>query len=466
MKNQPIRNFRATVAKSPLMHFFNLPLRQKIADRLTFWFLAISIVPCSVLALVTYRLSERSIEDSIHRTLQATVEQKVAQIETYSAERIRSIAALSHTTSIVGACDHLTVSMEKYAASSPAYANAELTHRSIMTKIAATYGYRDMLIVSPSGTILFSLRRRLPEGANLTQGELASTELMGVFDRTRKMLRGQMSDFRLYPGLKDPAGFAAGPVIRDGSLIGVVIFQLNYNDIFKVFRDYAGLGDTGEIVVLSQVGNEAIIVNPLRFDPHAAFVRKVTMDSRQGPLMQKSVLGDAGYGTNFDYRGYRVRAVWMHIPSFCWGIVVKQDESEALALIHQQRRAILGVLGLLVFPVVIVALLVARSISRPVCLAAQVAGQVAAGDLTATFEITRHDETGELLTAIRTMTHDLRELHENMEGKIRLRTEELEKSNVALKQAQELAEDANKTKSAFVANMSHELRTPLNAIIG
>ncbi len=64
------------------------------------------------------------------------------------------------------------------------------------------------------------------------------------------------------------------------------------------------------------------------------------------------------------------------------------------------------------------------------------------------------------------MTRDLRELYENMEGKIRLRTDELEKSNVELKRAQELAEEANNTKSAFVANMSHELRTPLNAIIG
>ncbi len=448
------------------MRFIAAFYHMKIADRLTFWFLAISIVPCLLLAMVTYNLSKASIEETIHRTLLVTAEQKASQIETYASERIRSVAALSHTTSVVNACEQLKAVLARHAASSPEYAKAEAPHRSIMTYIAGAYGYTDVLIAAPDGTVLFSLRRRVPEGVRLIEGALTSTELTDVFDRARTLLQGEMSDFRMYPGLTEPAGFAAGPVIWDGSLIGVVIFQLNSAEIFKVFSDYTGLGETGEMVVTSRVGDEAVIVNPLRFDPQAAFKRKVRIGGVEGPIMQRSVQGERGYGPNVDYRGYPVRAVWMYIPSFRWGIVVKQDETEALALMDQQRWAILGILIPIVVPVLIVALFVARSISRPVRLAARVAEQVAAGDLSAKFEITRRDETGQLLTAIRTMTHDLRELYENMEGKIRQRTEELESSNVALKRAQEMAEEANKTKSAFVANMSHELRTPLNAILG
>ncbi|MGF1539184.1 MAG: response regulator [Pleurocapsa sp.] len=55
---------------------------------------------------------------------------------------------------------------------------------------------------------------------------------------------------------------------------------------------------------------------------------------------------------------------------------------------------------------------------------------------------------------------------EELENKVEQRTAQLEesiqKTEVALAQAQE----ANKAKSRFLANMSHELRTPLNAILG
>lgn len=74
--------------------------------------------------------------------------------------------------------------------------------------------------------------------------------------------------------------------------------------------------------------------------------------------------------------------------------------------------------------------------------------RIGAGNLDHRIVAPHRDELGEVAARIN-----------DMAGRLRERTEELEEARVA-------AEAASRTKSQFLANMSHELRTPLNAIIG
>ena len=224
------------------------------------------------------------------------------------------------------------------------------------------------------------------------------------------LLQSELSGFQVYGGGRRPLAFVTSPVFDEGRVIGVLALGLGPERIWQVLSDLSGLGRTGEIVTGEQQGQSVLVTCPLRHAPDAAFKLQIPLGGEKGVAVQKAASGSRGYGLVRDYRGEDVVAAWCYLPSYRWGMNVKQDAKEAFALVNFQRAAIIGLSLATILGVTIAALAVARTLSAPIRTAVDVARQVAGGDLRADVGVTSDDETGALLTAIQTMTNDLRGL--------------------------------------------------------
>ena len=197
--------------------------------------------------------------------------------------------------------------------------------------------------------------------------------------------------------LQAPAMTISAPLMNaQGHLVAVLAARLDLNDMNAIIQRRTGDRQTDDAYL---VNASAIFVTQPRFISDPAVLSRGV----HTVAVQRCLAGQAGVVQADDYRGVPVISnyTWMDARNMC--LVVELDQAEAFAPVATMGRWVALGSGIALGVVAVIAVALARTITRPVRELQSGAARFARGELDVPLAETPGDELGDLAREFNTM---------------------------------------------------------------
>lgn len=362
-----------------------------IRTKLVFALVAVALGSMLMLGGIMYEDASQLLETSTREQIEGLAESRKDALGSYIAgwrERVQLIASRTQ----------LRLSLRDHDRTGSPEAVVRMAR--ILDDAVASVATIESLAVQDNEGRLVASSQELGDGTV----DPASVPPQPDSSGTARFLRSQVGpDGRLHITL-------VADLFLDGERLGAVVAILNTEDVITLTSDFAGLGATGEVLIVGRDGaGDPVLLHPARHQgPGDA--RPLVAEHPDDPAA-RALAGDEGFHSEgiTDYRGQPVWASTRYLPDVEWGLVVKFDADEKQAVISAFRDRVINLgLSLAAFAILIGTVLGLR-FARPIHDLAEAARRIRDGDLEARATVKTEDEIGLLSRTFNEMADELEE---------------------------------------------------------
>ena len=283
---------------------------------------------CLAIALVTagyvyYSSQAASHRAVIHNALSGIGQLKADQLSTWRTERIADGLTLSQNP--------VFASLAERALGAPLDPEAERDLLSWLTVFATAHADWDQIrLLDPRGTTRLSYPSPLPPLSSAVSQSLPAVVESGKTAFVDFYRRDVCQAVHLSLLLPIRGRGTGNPVL------GVLALRIDPSvHLYPLITRWPVPSESAETLVVRRDGDDALFLNPLRFDPGAALALRIPLSSRDVPAVM-AALGETGLVEGEDYRGVRVIADVRAVPDSPWFLVARMDLAEIYAPLRQR----------------------------------------------------------------------------------------------------------------------------------
>ena len=353
-------------------------MKMTVKKQLIISLLLVGIIPFVVISIISFSNTDAAMVKKSYDSLTSARDSKAEQITNFFHKLTGDIHIMSKSANVVGLTDELirvhkelkVKGNDLYPVTNTKVRDATEPFEEFFQDYMNAYGYYDIFVMCVKhGHVMYTASKESDYGANVGSGSLKDSGLGEAWRKAKELKRPVFIDMKPYaPSGGAPAMFIAAPILKGGEVISILAFQISDKEINKIMQFREGYGKSQEDYL---VGQDKLMRSDSFLDPKghslkASFANNEGVDT----IASKNALqGQTDTEIIMDYNNNPVLSAYTSVKigkDLEWALISEIDEAEVEEPIMDLMNSAFMVGGIFLVVIVIIAILLANYVSKPI----------------------------------------------------------------------------------------------------